>query len=146
MMFRAVLLYASALLALPIAAHADCYDWPLRDPAVYDGDTVYITMPGLPTELAGMSVRLDGIDAPELGRRAQCEAEAELAEQARDFVVRAIENAERVEFCEPLWGKYAGRVAARVVVDGEDLAEELIVAGLARAYDGGRRQGWCGPE
>ena len=37
-------------------------------------------------------------------------------------------------------GKYAGRVVARVVVDGEDLAEELIAAGLARAYDGGRRQ------
>ncbi len=32
------------------------------------------------------------------------------------------------------------------VVDGEDLAEELIVAGLVRAYDGGQREGWCGPE
>ncbi len=77
---------------------------------------------------------------------AQCEAEAELAEQARDVVVQAIENAERVEFCEPLWGKYAGRVVARVVVDGEDLAEELIIAGLAHAYDGGQREGWCEPE
>ena len=75
---------------------------------------------------------------------AQALAEAELAERARDFVLEAIENAERVEFCEPEWGKYAGRVVARVVVDGEDLAEELIIAGLARAYDGGQRQGWCG--
>ncbi len=69
-----------------------------------------------------------------------------MAEQARNFVVQAIENAARVEFCQPLWGKYAGRVVARVVVDGEDLAEELIVAGLARVYDGGPRQGWCEPE
>jgi len=30
-------------------------------------------------------------------------------------------------------------------VDGEDLAEELFVAGLARAYDGGQREGWCEP-
>ncbi len=145
-MIRAFLLSAAALLALPAAAHADCYAWPLRDPAVYDGDTVYITMPGLPAELARMSVRFDGVDTPERGRRAQCEAEADLAEQARDFVVQTIENAERVEFCEPLWGKYAGRVVARVVVDGEDLAEELIIAGLAHAYDGGQREGWCEPE
>ena len=99
---------------------------------MYDGDTVYITMPGLPAELARMSVRFDGVDTPERGSRAQCEAEAELAERARDFVVQAIENAERVEFCEPLWGKYAGCVVARVVVDGEDLCEELIIADLAR--------------
>ena len=60
-------------------------------------------------------------------------------------MAQAIENAERVEFCEALWVKYVGRVVARVVVDGEDLAEELIVAGLARACDGGQREGWCGP-
>ncbi len=67
-MIRAVFLAAAALLALPVAAHADCYTWPLRDPAVYDGDTVNILMPGLPAELARMSVRFDGIDAPERGR------------------------------------------------------------------------------
>lgn len=59
-MFRAVFLTVSVLLALP--AHADCYAWPLRDPAVYDGDTVYILMPGLPAELARMPARFDGID------------------------------------------------------------------------------------
>ena len=61
-MIRASFLAAAALLALPALAHADCYTWPLRDPAVYDGDTVYITMPGLPLELARMSVRFDGVD------------------------------------------------------------------------------------
>lgn len=49
-----------------------------------------------------------------------------------------------VNFCEPLWDKYAGSVLARVVVASEDLAEELMVAGLAWAYDDGQRQGWCG--
>ncbi len=71
-MLRAVFLAAAALLALPAAAHADCYAWPLRDPAVYDGETVYITMPGLLPEIARMSVRFDGVDTPERGRRAQC--------------------------------------------------------------------------
>ncbi len=60
-------------------------------------------------------------------------------------MARAIGSAERVEFCEPLWGKYAGRAVARVVVDGEDLAEELIGAGLPRAYDDRQREGGCGP-
>ncbi len=60
-------------------------------------------------------------------------------------MARAIGSAERVEFCEPLWGKYAGRAVARFVVDGVDLAEELIGAGLARAYDDRQREGWCGP-
>ncbi len=60
-------------------------------------------------------------------------------------MAQAIGSAERVEFCEPLWGKYAGRAVARFVVDGVDLAEELIGAGLARASDGGQREGWCGP-
>ncbi len=60
-------------------------------------------------------------------------------------MAQAIESAERVEFREPLWGKYAGRVVAWFVVDGEDLAEESIVAGLARVYGGGKREGWCGP-
>ena len=77
-MIRAIFLAWAVLLALPVPVHADCYTWPLRDPAVYDGDTVYITMPGLPPDLAHMSVRFDGVDTPERGGRAQCEAEVEL--------------------------------------------------------------------
>jgi len=30
------------------------------------------------------------------------------------------------------------------LADGRDLAATLINANLARAYDGGPRQGWCG--
>jgi micrococcal nuclease len=42
------------------------------------------------------------------------------------------------------YGKYAGRVVARVTMpDGEDLAAGLIAAGLGRAYEGGARVGWC---
>jgi len=39
-------------------------------------------------------------------------------------------------------GKYF-RILARVYIDGEELAGKLILAGLARAYDGGARKGWC---
>jgi len=42
------------------------------------------------------------------------------------------------------YGKYAGRVVARVATSGgEDLAAGLIAAGLGRAYDGAARIACC---
>ena len=41
--------------------------------------------------------------------------------------------------------KYAGRVLADVVTDdGTDLREAMLASGLARPYDGGGRDPWCG--
>ncbi|MGO1121263.1 thermonuclease family protein [Rhodovibrionaceae bacterium A322] len=123
-----------------------CYRWPLRQRAgkwAYDGDTVYISMPGLPAPLAAMSVRLIGLDTPEKGRRAKCEAEKLKAEKARQFLETHLREAETYAFCAPRWGKYAGRVLADLEVDGKSATRLLIDAGLARPYDGGKRQGWC---
>ena len=39
-------------------------------------------------------------------------------------------------------GKYF-RILADVYVDGISLADNLIKAGHARVYDGGKRLGWC---
>ena len=39
-------------------------------------------------------------------------------------------------------GKYF-RLVAGVMVDGRDLSDMLIGAGLARPYEGGHRRGWC---
>ena len=33
---------------------------------------------------------------------------------------------------------------ATVLLDGRPLSAIMVGSGLARAYDGGRRQGWCG--
>jgi endonuclease YncB( thermonuclease family) len=35
-----------------------------------------------------------------------------------------------------------GRLLRNVAVNGQDVGEALMSAGLARAYDGGRRR-WC---
>ena len=41
------------------------------------------------------------------------------------------------------WGKYF-RIAADVIVDGENLADMLIEAGMAVRYDGGKKtHKWC---
>ena len=138
-MFRVVL--AALLLLVPSVAGATCYDWPLRNPPAYDGDTLRITMPGLPPELSEMLVRVAGVDTPEI--RGKCKAEKTLAIQARDFVIRSLTEARSVSFCNPKWGKYGKRVVADVVLDGKSLAAALIERGLGRPYDGGRRKGWC---
>ena len=42
------------------------------------------------------------------------------------------------------YGKYAGRVLARVeIAGGEDLGRGLMAAGLARPYAGRARTSWC---
>ena len=49
-----------------------------------------------------------------------------------------------VELIDAKWGMYAGRVVAPVMlVDGSDLALELIGARLGLPYDGKTRPDWC---
>ncbi|HJO71887.1 MAG TPA: hypothetical protein QGG32_03410 [Rhodospirillales bacterium] len=45
------------------------------------------------------------------------------------------------------YGKYAGRVVARVeTAEGEDCAGLLLAAGLGRPHAGGRCADWCGGD
>ncbi|NIY77272.1 thermonuclease family protein [Thalassospira sp. HF15] len=136
---------AIATILTSIAADAACYDWPLRDYRgnyAYDGDTIYVALPGLPAEIAKMSVRVRGVDTPEI--RGKCESEKQLAQQARDYARQRLKSARSVQFCEPEWGRYGGRVVASVRIDGSPLDLELINQGLARPYDGKtKRQPWC---
>ncbi|HET6619362.1 MAG TPA: thermonuclease family protein [Dongiaceae bacterium] len=111
--------------------------------AIKDGDTLAVELPGLPPPLNPVAVRVRSVDAPESGGRAKCPAERALARRATEFTRRAIAAAAAVEFEGPTWDKYGGRIDADVWVDGELLSGQLIAAGLARRYDGGRRPGWC---
>lgn len=109
--------------------------------SVIDGDTVVVWADIWLGQKIRTRVRIAGIDAPEL--RAKCAREQALAEAARDKLVALI-NDGPVTLSEVHYGKYAGRVVARVAAaSGGDVAAALIVAGLARAYDGGGRRGWC---
>ncbi len=116
------------MLLMASQVHAECYDWPLRyghsGTVAYDGDTIYIMMPGLSPELEEMAVRVNGVDTAEI--RGKCDIEKELAGEARDYVVDALVKADKVRFCSPKWGKNAGRVVADVVIDGKLLSEMLI--------------------
>ena len=130
----------SACNCAPVLA-AD-YEWPIL--RVVDGDTVAVDAAAdLPPELARLSVRLRGVDTPEKGGRAKCENERQAGQAATAFTETALADAKQILVRDPEWGKWGGRVLADLVLDGRSLSEKLIATGHGRAYDGGRRGGWC---
>lgn len=108
---------------------------------VVDGDTLSVrALIWIGQELK-TTVRLDGVDTPEL--RARCPEEREKARAARDLARRLVGDGP-VVLTEIEPDKYGGRVRARVrTAKGLDLAQALIKAGLARPYKGEKRAGWC---
>jgi len=117
------------------------FTWPVV--GIKDGDTLAVNLPGLPPPLNPVAVRLRSVDTPESGGRAKCASERKLAERATRFTRQAIAAAGSIEFEQPSWDKYGGRIDADVWVDGKLLSDQLIAAGLARRYDGGKRASWC---
>lgn len=115
---------------------------PARVIKVIDGDTLVVRARIWLGQEVETAVRLDGIDTPEL--KAPCAAERELAGRARDTIA-ALADGRRVVLRDVRYGKFAGRVLARIETDsGQDMATVLLERGLGRVYRGGRRAGWCG--
>ncbi len=108
---------------------------------VVDGDTIAVRARIWIGQEVETRVRLSGVDAPEFNGR--CGRERALAAHARAFVVEAI-GVGPVKLIDVHYGKYAGRVVARIeTAAGDDLAALLIAAGLGRPYEGGARASWC---
>jgi endonuclease YncB( thermonuclease family) len=86
-------------------------------------------------------VRLDGVDAPEL--RGACEEERTARAAQAWLEARLVGSA--VRLVDVRFDKYGGRALARVLDgEGRDIGADLVTEGLARAYDGRRREPWCG--
>jgi endonuclease YncB( thermonuclease family) len=107
---------------------------------VIDGDTFEALADIWLDQQVVIRVRIAGMDAPEL--RARCDAERSRAEAARDYLTRRIEGGE-VRLSAVHFDKYGGRVDAEVIDARGRIADAMIRARLARAYDGGHRDGWC---
>ena len=130
---------SATCVALASAALASEQRVPAAVLSVYDGDTITVEARIWPGLTWTGSVRVRGVDTPEI--RGKCAAEKAAAIAARDFVRNAVGDA--VTLAGVAHGKYAGRVVADVVLsDGRNLATVLIEAGYA-PYEGGQRRGWC---
>ncbi|WP_254434803.1 thermonuclease family protein [Magnetospirillum sp. UT-4] len=109
---------------------------------VVDGDTVAVRARIWLGQDVETNVRILGIDTPET--RGRCERERDLARQAKDFVTARLVVDDVITLNDVTHDKYGKRVVARVVTGGgEDIGAGLISAGLARAYGGATKTGWC---
>ena len=109
-----------ALLTVP------CLGGNLSGPArVVDGDTLNV---------AGVRVRLDGIDAPESKQRCLDEAGQSFAcgETSRRVLTEVLKG--KQISCTPLDKDLYGRTIARCCVGRADIGEALVDAGFAFAY------------
>ncbi len=139
----AVGLLAPFIATPPAADAADRLTGPIRADVirVIDGDTLAVRADIWIGQTVEVSVRIRGIDTPEL--RGLCPEEKALAASARDLLAELAGPAVAIVNIEN--DKYGGRVVADVrSSSGVDLALAMTDRGYARAYDGrGPRADWC---
>lgn len=109
----------------------------------YDGDTLTVNIPNVPPLLGkDISVRVFGIDTPEIKTKNKCEKEA--GRIAKNLVTATLKNAKKIELHNVQRDKYF-RILADVHVDGKSLKDILLKNNLAYEYDGGTKKhpDWC---
>lgn len=113
---------------------------------VYDGDTFYIRLSGIhPVFGQRLPIRIKGIDAPE--RRSSCETPElrALERKAAAVVSTYLENLlyrGTTITLDQLERNVYFRVDARVIVDGMDIGQAMLEAGMVQpSLD--KRVDWC---
>ncbi|HZU51310.1 MAG TPA: thermonuclease family protein, partial [Sphingomicrobium sp.] len=84
--------------------------------------------------------RIAGMDAPET-HPPRCMREAQLGLAATAKLEQLLESG-TVTMGPATRDKY-GRELRQVFVNGVDVAQTMIAAGLASSYEGKKRQSWC---
>ena len=109
---------------------------------IIDGDT-FAARVSLDDDIKiTVRVRIANVDTPEL--HGNCDYEIRMANIARDRLAQLIPIGSIVELTGIRDDKYLGRIDANVFdVAGNDVGKILIKEKLGRAYNGGRRVGWC---
>jgi endonuclease YncB( thermonuclease family) len=107
---------------------------------VLDGDSFKARIEVWPGQYVQTTVRLAGVDAPEL--RGKCENETRAAKAAQLRLAELLTDG-KVTLSHVKPDKYASRVDAMVYIDGRDVGAVLMAEGKARYYDGRARGKWC---
>lgn len=136
------LVYFLSILMLSQVANATELNMPVK--SVYDGDTIITEFSCSPSELKRVSIRLIGIDTPEL-RQYKCAKEKDLAIKARSRVIELLQVGTSMKVDIVKWDKYGGRIDAYVYTkEGINVGKTLIDEGLAVSYSGrGFKKNWC---
>jgi len=131
------------LLGLVFPAQAAFYGpYTLTAPVAIDGDTLRADVEIWPGTVVDASIRVIGVDTPEL--RTACAGERALAQKAKAFTDAWIQANAPITISSVKPDKYAGRFDAIVTGrTGGSLAGDLIAQGHGRPYGGGARQPWC---
>ena len=106
---------------------------------VYDGDTITIAskLPYNESPMYRLSVRLNGIDTPEMKGKGVSDEEKEAAKQTREFVHKLVFN--KFIKLDNIQSEKYGRILADVYIDDIHLNELLIKERYAVKYDGGTK-------
>jgi endonuclease YncB( thermonuclease family) len=106
---------------------------------VYDGDTITIAskLPFDSSPIYRLSVRLNGIDTPEMKGKGVSDEEKEAAKSAREFVSNLVLN--KYVKLENIESEKYGRILADVFIGEINLNELLIKERYAVKYDGGTK-------
>jgi endonuclease YncB( thermonuclease family) len=107
---------------------------------VYDADTITIAskLPYPESPLYRLSVRLNGIDTPEIKGKDISDEEKEAAKVARDFVYNLVFN--KFIRLENIQSEKYGRILADVYLDDIHINEVLVNQRYAVKYDGGTKK------
>lgn len=107
---------------------------------VYDADTITIAskLPYEESPLYRLSVRLNGIDTPEMKGKDVSAEEKEAAKLARDYVYNLVFN--KFVRLENIESEKYGRILADVYIGDIHLNELLIKERYAVKYDGGTKR------
>ena len=101
--------------------------------SVYDGDTVKVLL-NYNNNLFKFSIRILGIDCPEVSRCSSSEKEAGII--VRDYLRKRLERTS-AKFYATGWDKYGGRILGHIYfLNGESVSENLIEKGYAKPYSG----------
>jgi len=114
--------------------------------SVHDGDTINVTLDSLPVPLNHASIRLRGIDTPEMGSRAKCEFERLLANLAKAYLASMVKPGDIITVTNLDWDKYGGRILGEVTdKSGRNVNALMILNKHAEPYSGeGAKFNWCG--
>jgi micrococcal nuclease len=125
-------LQADASASAPATASFSYCQWGGGSNCVVDGDTFWI---------GGEKVRIAGIDAPET-HPSRCDYEARLGNAATERLHDLLNSGAVTMTSIDRDRDVYGRLLRNVAVNGEDVGEAMISAGVAREYGSGRRS-WC---